>query len=191
MMSGSRDRDDAELLRAAAAGQAEAFGDFYDRYVDAVTAYFATRTRDREAAADLTAETFAVALRAVRRYRPELWPPGAWIFTIAKHQLIDAQRRGRVADRARRRLGMTPLELHDADLERVEELADLAAARGDVLALVEGLPPDQRQAIEAHVIGERGYHELAEELRCSPSVVRQRVSRGLRTLRSSLREEEG
>lgn len=51
---------------------------------------------------------------------------------------------------------------------------------------LETLPGEQRQAIEARVVHEREYLEIAQELRCSEALVRQRVSRGLRTLRSRL-----
>ena len=53
-------------------------------------------------------------------------------------------------------------------------------------ALVESLPDEQREAILQRVVAERPYEEIAKELSCSPSVVRQRVSRGLRTLRSEM-----
>jgi DNA-directed RNA polymerase specialized sigma24 family protein len=39
------------------------------------------------------------------------------------------------------------------------------------------------------VLDERGYDELARTLACSESLVRQRVSRGLKTLRTQLGEE--
>jgi DNA-directed RNA polymerase specialized sigma24 family protein len=50
------------------------------------------------------------------------------------------------------------------------------------------LPPPQREAISAHVIDEKTYPAIAESLSCSEMVVRQRVSRGLRTLRTRLEE---
>jgi RNA polymerase sigma-70 factor (ECF subfamily) len=43
-------------------------------------------------------------------------------------------------------------------------------------------------AIEAHHLEERGYAEIAAELQCSESVVRKRVSRGLASLRTQLRQ---
>ena len=59
------DRADEALL-VAGRRDAEAFGVFYRRRVDAVLAFFLRRTGDRELAADLTAETFAAALSAFR-----------------------------------------------------------------------------------------------------------------------------
>jgi RNA polymerase sigma factor (sigma-70 family) len=50
------------------------------------------------------------------------------------------------------------------------------------------LPDDQRRAVQGRVIEERDYPELARNLACSESVVRQRVSRGLRSLRERLEQ---
>ena len=182
-------RGDEELLLASVE-DADAFAAFYRRYVDAVLAYFVVRTRRPDVAADLTAETFAAALRGVTRYRRRREPAVAWLFAIARNKLADAARRGAVADRARRRLGMEPVPLTDANLERVETLADLAAGGAAALtAALEALPAAQREAIVAHVLDERDYPEIACELRCSEAVVRKRVSRGLATLRARLEEQ--
>jgi DNA-directed RNA polymerase specialized sigma24 family protein len=50
------------------------------------------------------------------------------------------------------------------------------------------LPPEQREAVQARVVEERPYSEIAAAMSCSELVVRQRVSRGLRALRSHLKE---
>ena len=50
---------------------------FHDRHARAVFEYFARRTRDPESAADLTAETFAAAIVARRRFRPGPVPASA------------------------------------------------------------------------------------------------------------------
>jgi RNA polymerase sigma-70 factor (ECF subfamily) len=156
----------------------EAFGTFYDRHVHSVLGYFARRTGDPETAADLTAETFASALTARRRYRPNRAPASAWLFAIAARRLADWQRRGHVEQRAQRALRMERVALDADDTELIGMLG--AAAAADLLA---DLPPDQREAIRAHVIEERDYAEIAGAGRVSEPVVRQRVSRGLATLR--------
>ncbi len=160
---------------------------FYERRVDAVLAFFLRRTGDRELAADLTAETFAAALSALPRYRPRQSSALAWLFTIAHHKMVDSIRRGQVEDRARRRLSLEPLVLSDEDIERVEQRA--AAADGSVaLVELERLSAEQRSAIEGRVLQETGYDELARRLKCSESVVRKRVSRGLAELRTRMKE---
>jgi RNA polymerase sigma-70 factor (ECF subfamily) len=170
-------RSDDELL---AGTDAASFEELYMRHVDGLLGFFARRTRDAELAADLTAETFAAALAGRRRYRPEAGAAGAWLYGIAMKKLADAQRRGYAEDRARRRLGLERIELTDADMARIDALGENAGA------LLEGLAEDQRQAIRAHVLDERGYGEIAQEQRVSEAVVRKRVSRGLAVMRTRM-----
>jgi len=174
---------DRELLEIARAGDAEAFGDFYRRRHGVVLAFLRPRVRNSELAADLMCETFASALMVVHDPKRELpREPVAWLVTIAHHELLDALRRGTVADGARRRLSLEPLALEDQDLAAVED----AAAQADLMAqLAIELPADQLRALTDRVLGERGYPEIARELGCSEAVVRKRVSRALSTLRTN------
>jgi RNA polymerase sigma-70 factor (ECF subfamily) len=144
--------------------------------------FFCRRTGDAQLAADLTAETFAAALAARRRFRPEAGSATAWLYGIASNQLAYSLRRAAAERRARRRLGMERIELLDADIERINALGDETSAR----VWLERLAPDQRDAITAHVIDERGYGEIAEESHTSQAVVRKRVSRGLAAVRQRM-----
>lgn len=173
--------EDAALLEATASDP-DAFAAFFRRHNKAVLTFFAARTSSADVAADLMAETFAAALLAAERYRERQGPALAWLFGIARHKLVDSQRRGQVENAARLRLGFEPIVLEDEDLDRVIELTSLegALSADSFLAL---LPAEQQAAIRARVLDERPYPLIARELRCSESVVRQRVSRGLRALR--------
>lgn len=174
-----RDLTDRELL-AATSSDPLAFGELYRRHERPILSFFLNATRSPELAADLTAETFAAALGSIGGYRPERGEPGAWLFGIARHVLSRSLERGRVENRARRRLGLPALLVDDQAIERIEAVASL---NGDALALMAELPAEMRAAIQGRVIDERDYNELAARLRCSPSVVRKRVSRGLASLR--------
>ena len=172
------DRSDEALLSS---GDAQSFAVFYRRYAQAVLAYFVRRVGDAEAAADLTAETFAAAVVARERYRPEYGPGVAWLYGIAAHKLGDYQRRGRLEDRARRQLGVSRRAVTAADIVEIEALDDEIVA--DLLAL---LPTEQRDAVTAHVLEEVSYEDLARTAGVTTSAIRHRVSRGLRTLRDHL-----
>jgi RNA polymerase sigma-70 factor, ECF subfamily len=171
-------RSDEDLLSAR---DGASFELFYRRHAERMLGYFARRTRDAELAADLTTETFAAALAGRRRFRPDAGPASAWLFGIASKKLIDSQRRGYAERRARRRLGMERIELTDADIARIDALAGIEAGE-----LIEVLVPDQRVAVQAHVIEEREYGEVAHDLNVSEAVVRKRVSRGLAALRERI-----
>jgi RNA polymerase sigma factor (sigma-70 family) len=176
--------DDASLLRAADRGDPEAFSVFYRRHLSGVLGFALRATRDPEVAADLAAEVFATALAACGRYEPQYTSALPWLLGIAKNKLRESQRRGRVEDATRRQLQMTALPFGDEDRFEVERTADLDAS--EVVAAIDGLPLHEREAVRARVLNEQAYREIAIELDCSESVVRQRVSRGLARLRGRL-----
>lgn len=176
---------DSELLQECRAGDQDAFGGFYDRYREAVLAYLARRVRDPELAADLMAETFASALVAVlaaERALPDA--PAAWLFGIARNELIDAARRGQVDEKARRQLALAPIVLDERDIERIN---DLAASNEFIEALSARLPAHAWEALRDHVLNDEPYSDLATRIGCSEAVVRKRVSRAKAHLRTVLR----
>jgi RNA polymerase sigma-70 factor (ECF subfamily) len=185
-MRGSVHVSDRDLLRRTRDGDAEAFATFYRARQGAVLAFLRLRVPSAELATDLMCETFTQALVVVHdRSRDLPVIPIAWLLTIARNELIDSVRRGRVADSTRRRLAFEPVELSDRDIAAIED----AAADADVLAELEGsLPADQFQALTARVLDGRDYDDIASELECSPSVVRKRVSRAVAHLRSTRQE---
>ncbi|MEN3283483.1 MAG: hypothetical protein V7607_4623 [Solirubrobacteraceae bacterium] len=154
------------------------FGAFYERHVDAVTAYVARRVGRPDLTFDVVAETFARALEHGDDYDPERGAAVAWLFGIARNVVIDAARRGRVADAARRRLGMSAVTLDDDQLARIEE-----RGRIDLAEALSALSHEQREAVIQRVLAEEPYAAIAERVGCSEQVVRQRVSRGLAVLR--------
>src|ERR1700742_867386 len=117
-----------EVLLAGA--DPAAFEEFYARHVDTLLGFFARRTRNADLAADLTAETFAAALSARKRYRPDAGAAVAGLFGIAVKKLPDPPRRGHAEPPARRRLGMERIELTDADIARIDALGERTNPHG-------------------------------------------------------------
>ena len=167
---------DEQLL---ASDDPEAFGVFYARHLVNVERYFAVRLGDRESARDLASETFASALVARRRFAPGPAPAVGWLYAIAARRLIDFRRRAAVE---RRRGEAFAAEAFAAEAGPVEPVpaADVRAG------MLRHLPAEQREAVAAHVIDGYDYNELALRLEVSEASVRQRVSRGLRSLRLPL-----
>jgi RNA polymerase sigma factor (sigma-70 family) len=166
---------DEDLL---ASHETDDFALFYDRHVRALLGYFQRRTGDPQAAADLAAETFASAIVAQERYVPTEAPALAWLYTIASRRLADYHRRGAVERKMQRALSMERVPLSGEDADMIRLLSDDAA-----LSLLAELPADQREAVAAHVIEDEGYPGVASAQHTSEAAVRQRVSRGLGTLR--------
>ena len=112
-------RTDAELLRSY---DPEAFGEFYERHVGAVTAYLGRYVhRQPDVLFDLLGETFARAYEHRRQHEPRKGPAIASLLSTARYVVAEAERRGQVPDTARKRIGMPPLLLGDTALAAITE----------------------------------------------------------------------
>jgi RNA polymerase sigma-70 factor (ECF subfamily) len=182
------ERTDTQLLLASRADPA-AFVEVYRRHAEDLLRYFARRTLDPEAAAELTAETFAEAFASRGNYRDTGANGVAWLYGIARHQLGRFFRSGRVDAAARKKIGLPPTDLPLEDYERIEDLVDFAPIRAALAEALTTLPEDQREALRLRVIDALPYPEVADRLHCEEAAARQRVSRGLRRLALVLQEE--
>jgi RNA polymerase sigma-70 factor (ECF subfamily) len=77
------------LVEAAQAGDAGAFGQLYDQYVDSVFRYVLFRVGDRALAEDVTSETFLRAFRRIGSLSYQGRDVGAWFVTIARNIVLD------------------------------------------------------------------------------------------------------
>jgi RNA polymerase sigma-70 factor, ECF subfamily len=174
-MSAGGSRSDAELL-AATPADPDAFAAFYRRHVRGVVAFVARHAAPDDVG-DLVAEVFATALVHRRRFDPARGTADAWLAGIARHKVADARRRGKVQARMCQRLGIRLPAAGAVELQ-FNGSAELLAA----------LPEDQRRAVQARVLDEKPYAEIAREESVSEQALRKRVSRALAALRSHFPE---
>ncbi|WP_231926709.1 sigma-70 family RNA polymerase sigma factor [Micromonospora siamensis] len=99
------------LVERAQAGEAEAFGLIYDRYVDTVFRFVYFRVGNRQLAEDLTSDTFLRALKRIGSFTWQGRDLGAWLVTIARNLVADHFKSGRY------RLEVTTGDVLDADRE--------------------------------------------------------------------------
>jgi len=149
---------DADLLTSP-----EGFRQFYERHVDAVTAYVARRTRRPELVYDVVGETFARALEHRRHHDPRRGPAVSWLFGIARTVLSDAERHGQVSDAARGRLKIPPVAFDEAARAAVAE-----RSRVSLHEALAALPESQRIATLRRVEGELDYDPLSPRVSASP-----------------------
>src|SRR3954470_6446276 len=174
-------KSDADLIRAART-DAGAFRELYDRYAEQVHGYHLRRTRDSHAAHDLTAETFAQAWLARRRFRDRAGgSAGPWLFGIARNLLAQSVRRRRIELKACERIGL----LERLDEPRATSEPDEVWLEGLDEAMAE-LPPSERDAVELRVVDGLPYDAVAARLATSEGAARVRVARGLGRLRQRL-----
>ncbi|GAA5154242.1 sigma-70 family RNA polymerase sigma factor [Nocardioides marinquilinus] len=142
---------------------------------------------DRGAAEDVVQETFVRAWRHGARYDPARASLRTWLFEIARHVVVDAQR-------AR---GARPWLRDLADHERLDIVAPWVDDGWERLmrrVLVEEaltrLGADHREALTQTYLADRPYPEVAAELGIPESTLRSRVFYGLKALRVVMEEME-
>jgi DNA-directed RNA polymerase specialized sigma24 family protein len=114
-------RDDAELVRAATAGDRGAFAAIYDRYADRLHDFCWGLLRDRDEAADATQDAFVVAAERLGQLRdPERLRP--WLYAVARSQAL---RRIRARSREAPEEEMTDLPDPTTGPEQAAERSDL------------------------------------------------------------------
>ena len=169
-----------------------AFEAFYRANAGKVLGFFMRRTLDAHLALDLTAETFAQAFQRRRSFRGRTSEEAeGWLFRIATTQHLQWLRRGKFEGKAVQRLGLTMPAYSDADLARVEQLADLVGLHQEVKTGLYALPETQRQAVWLRVIDELPYRDVGQRLGISEQTARVRVSRGLAAMRRELSNPTG
>ena len=174
--------DDAQLLRAHAGGDAQAFARLYDRY-DRPCFQFIRRTlggADADAAEDLHQETWIAVSRGAGAFDPRRGSFPAWLFTVARHKVWDHFRRRRIVLSAPGREdealdvpdpGPTPLE--------TVETRELAVK---LVSAVEALPVEQRCAFVMFTQAGLSLDEIALATGAPIGTVMSRLSRARQML---------
>lgn len=82
------------LAEAAAGGDADALGELYEQYVDAIYRFIHVRTQDHARTEDVCSEVWIKVVRSIGRYQASGNGFPAWLYTIARNALMDSYRRG-------------------------------------------------------------------------------------------------
>jgi RNA polymerase sigma-70 factor, ECF subfamily len=173
--------DFPEVLGAAARGDEEAFGRLWRDLQPRLLRYFGVVSRS--AAEDLASETWLGVVRGLDRFQGNEPAFRAWVFTIARHEVLDWHRRAArrpAADLPANGLVEWPAP-DDPAADALEGFSTRAA-----LAELAILPADQAEAIMLRVVAGLGVDRVAAIMGKRPGTVRVLTHRGLRRLAERL-----
>ncbi|MDX8144599.1 sigma-70 family RNA polymerase sigma factor [Lentzea sp. NBC_00516] len=168
-----------QLVKAAQAGDTEAFGVLYDNYVDMVFRYVLFRVGgDRAFAEDVTSETFLRALRSIGSVSYQGRDVGAWFVTIARNIVFDHVKSSRY------RLEITTAELQDnrEETSGPEQEVMTEATNAELLRCVSQLGDDQRDCIVLRFIEGKSVSEVAQIMDRNEGAVKALQHRAVRRL---------
>ncbi|HVE42636.1 MAG TPA: sigma-70 family RNA polymerase sigma factor [Planctomycetota bacterium] len=162
-----------ELLPAASPD--ELLDRLIDRYAEGLLAYVRRFTDSWHDAEDVVQSALLKAHMAAQRGTP-LASEKAWIFTLARNEMLNHLERRKTAQRHRGAL-----------LRESAAPADPPEASFDALHReIERLPPATKEALALKYFHGLSVDETAEVLKVSPGTIKQLVFRALQTLRTRL-----
>jgi RNA polymerase sigma-70 factor (TIGR02952 family) len=175
-----------QLVTLAQAGDGDAFGLLYDKYVEPVYRYLYYRVGDRGLAEDFTSETFLRALRRIGKLEYQGRDVGAWFITIARNLVLDH------AKSARNRFEVVtdePIEGSNAVASTESTvLANLTSQ--ELVAAVNQLGADQRECIVLRFIQGLSVSETAAVMGKGDGAVKALQHRAIRRLMLLLGESK-
>ncbi len=176
------------LVERAQTGDADAFAQIYNRYIDTVFRFVYFRVGNRQQAEDLTSETF---MRALKRIGSVTWQGrdlGAWLVTIARNLVADHFKSGRY------RLEVPTGDVLDADGEdrgpegRPEVAVLDHMTNVDLLAAVRKLNPEQQECIVLRFLQGFSVAETAHAMGKNEGAIKALQYRAVRALHRLLPE---
>ena len=167
---------DETLMERYVEGDAAAFHELFRRYEGRAFAFFARRTRSADRAEDLYQELFLRIHRARHAYDPRR-PFAPWFFQIARHLLIDDERRAF----RNHEVSLDEFASNTSDAQRVDPIAD----RQWLAQLLGSLSETDRYVLLAAKGDGVSHAELADQLGKSVDAVNKMASRALRRLQQA------
>lgn len=174
-----------ELMRRAKAGDTAAFGDLYQMYLTPIYRYVFVRVREKTLAEDIAQTVFLKVFEARERFEDTGTPPLAYFLTVARNTLIDHFRKKKDV------LGADD----DFDFENISGAdptpLETSMLREDTERLHKALrfiSSDQREAITLRYLNNLSNEEIASYMGKTEENVRQLQSRGLRALRTHMKD---
>lgn len=159
------------LVRAAQAGDREAYGELYCRFARTVHAVLLARL-PRTQVDDLVQDVFLHAMTKLRELREPAAFAG-WICTLARRRAADAYRRA---------MPEAPL----ADTRAGGSSPEIAAESAAAVAAIQELPEAYRETLALRLVAGMSGPEIAAATGLTPDSVRVNLHRGFRLLRSRL-----
>ena len=179
---------DESLARRAAAGDAVAFAELYDRYERRAYNLCYRITGSPDDAADATQETFLKVLERLPQLRDRELNFAAYVMTVARNASYDAiERRKRSAPTDEIPESAVPFGVGED--HEVPERAALREAHQEQIRLAnESLPARQREVLALRELEELSYGEVAQIMGMNQNSVAQLISRARINLRDGLRQ---
>jgi RNA polymerase sigma-70 factor (ECF subfamily) len=176
--------DEALLVQRAKNFDSDAWAQIYQRYHQKIYAYLYHRLEDAYAAEDIAADVFLRACEKIGSYKYRGTSLLAWLYRIARNQMVD---------HLRRNTKMDTQPLTDEALARISTKQDATEGtlvREELKTVLKNLTEDQRQVVLLKFFGDLSNAEVAGIIGKSEGAVKALQHRALASLKRILEAED-
>lgn len=175
-------RELSSLIKRIQKGDAEAFGQLYDRFYDPIYSYVLRQTGSRADTEDITAGVFLYVLEKIDGFTWRGAGFAAWLFRIARNDVLDHFRR---LGRGARETALTEdvMELPSAAL--VEDQANKAWDDRELRRVIAELSEEQQQVVLLKLMMNFSNRQIGEVLDKSEGAVKALMHRAMLALRKN------
>ena len=175
---------DNALIRGVAAGDHEAFAEFYDRWSGRLLALIVQILVDRAQSEEVLQEVFLEIWRSAASFSPERGSARAWAVTMARRRAVDRVRSSQAArDREEQWRDYMP----DVDLT-VQAVEDSLAGE-DVRRALDAVGEPQRSTLVMAYFTGLTHTEIARRTGVPLGTVKTRIRNGIARLRKEMGAE--
>lgn len=176
----------AKLIGRAQRGDPEAFGQIYELFIDSIYSYVLGLVGRPVDAEDITAGLFLDLLEKIDRFSWRGAGFEAWLFRMARNDVIDHFRRTKRSSRE--------IELSEAinppATDRIEQIAEAEWDQRKLLWAIRQLSEDQQQVVLLKLMVNFSNRQIGEVISKSEGAVKALQFRALKALRIILEENQ-
>lgn len=164
------------MIELARKGDAAAFGQLYELWVNPIYRFIYLKTKDEHVAEDITAEVFLKCWKGLKSFRSREAKFSTWLFAIARNAVIDYYRTSK----------------QTTSLENLPEIADLTPEmdlypeQTQLRVALNRLKPEYRQVLELRYVEDVPIPKVAQIMKKKEGNVRALTNRALTALKQEL-----
>lgn len=171
--------EEIQIIYRCQNGDFSGFTKLYDAYKEPIYRFIYYRIHHRETAEDLTSTTFIKALENIEQFKPSKGTFGAWVYRIARNNIIDHVRKERGTDDITLAFDLSSKTDIPKEFDTRQQLEK-------AWEYLKELDPKQRDIVLMRVWDGLSHKEIAEVLDTTEASVKMAFSRTMAKLNKDL-----
>ncbi len=175
----NNNKSESDLISLASEGNADAFGQLYEKYIDQIYNYIFFRTSNGKDAEDICSRVFLRALKHIERYEDRGYPFSAWLYRIAHNLVVNWYRDSERSDEISLADQYPPPTIEGTIEDRLEKKDE----ERQLMAIINSLPEDRKELLILKHVEDLTNYEIGQIMDRTEGAIKALYHRTLESLR--------